>query len=314
MRQVLLTGATGFIGRRLLEYNKNKDIHIHRALRKSDGQSGVVVGEIGPKTDWSKAIDNIDCVIHLAARVHVMNDDAIDPLSEFRYVNVEGTLNLARQATKAGVKRFIYISSIKVNGEKTQLGSPFSADSHPTPIDPYGISKYEAEQGLLKIANETNMEVVIIRPPLVYGPGVKANFLSMMRWLNKGVPLPFGAVSNARSLVALDNLVDLIITCIDHPKAVNEVFLVSDGQDLSTTELLKMMASALNKPVRLIPVPTMLLSYFFKLIGKRTIAMRLFGSLQVDIRKTRTVLGWEPPLSVEKALKLTADDYLRSAN
>ena len=243
--------------------------------------------DLSSTTDWSPALQMIDTVVHCAARVHVMNNQSSDPLTEFRNVNVDGTLNLARQAAAAGVRRFIFISSIKVNGEGTALGAPYLADAQPAPDDPYGISKMEAEQGLRALAAETGMDVVIIRPVLVYGPGVKANFLRMMRWLNKGVPLPLGAIDNRRSLVALDNLVDLIITCLDHPAAANQIFLVSDGEDLSTTELLCRMGLALGRPARLIPVPVSLLTAGAALLGRRDMAQRLCGSLQVDISKRK---------------------------
>jgi len=239
-----------------------------------------------------------------------MSDTSSDPLTEFRKVNVEGTLSLARQAAAAGVRRFIFISSIKVNGEGTVLGAPYHADAQPLPADPYGISKMEAEQGLRALAADTGMEVVIIRPTLVYGPGVKANFLNLMRWLHKGVPLPFGAIHNLRSLVALDNLVDLIVTCIDHPAAANQTFLVSDGEDLSTTELLRRMGTALGKPARLFPVPSRLIEVGAAMLGKQALAQRLCGSLQVDISKTRELLNWTPPVSVDEALRKTAKHFL----
>ena len=252
----------------------------------------------------------ISTVVHCAARVHVMDDDAADPLREFRRINVDGTLRLATQAAEAGVRRFVFISSIKVNGESTVLGRPFTAQQAPAPIDPYGVSKWEAEQLLRKLSAETAMEVVIIRPVLVYGPGVKANFLNMMRWLYKGVPLPLGAIHNKRSLVALDNLVDLIVTCIDHPKAANQTFLVSDGEDLSTTELLRRMSQALGKRPRLLPVPAWMLETAANVVGKQSIAQRLCGSLQVDISHTRERLGWTPPVSVDAALRKTAQHFL----
>jgi nucleoside-diphosphate-sugar epimerase len=239
-----------------------------------------------------------------------MNDVATDPLAEFRRINVAGTLQLARQAAKAGVKRFVFISSIKVNGESTTLGQPYTAQQAPAPIDPYGVSKWEAEQQLLALATETGMEVVIIRPVLVYGPGVKANFLSMMKWLYKGVPLPLGAIHNKRSLVALDNLVDLIVTCIDHPQAANQTFLVSDGEDLSTTELLQRMSQALGKRPRLLPVPAWMLATASTVLGKKSISQRLCGSLQVDITHTRQQLDWTPPVSVDVALRKTAQHFL----
>ncbi|MCY1297327.1 N-acetyl-alpha-D-glucosaminyl-diphospho-ditrans,octacis-undecaprenol 4-epimerase [compost metagenome] len=249
-------------------------------------------------------------MIHCAARVHVMNDTEADPLAAFRRANVEGTLTLARQARDAGVRRFIFVSSIKVNGESTEPGNPFTADQIPAPVDPYGVSKQEAEQGLRAIAEDSGMEVVIVRPTLVYGPGVKANFLSMMRWLNRGVPLPFGAIHNRRSLVSLYNLVDLIVTCIHHPAAANQTFLVSDGEDVSTTELLRRIGKALGRPARLLPVPSAMLEMGATALGKRALSQRLCGSLQVDINKTRELLGWTPPVSLEEALKRTANHYL----
>jgi len=284
-----------------------------RSLSHSSNQKYelVEVGNINSVTNWSMLFNEVDVIIHLASRVHLMSDDADDNLAEYQKVNVEGTLNLARQASEAGVRRFIFISSIKVNGERTQLDIPYRADDRPVPVDSYAISKYEAENALRRIAVETGMEVVIIRPPLVYGPGVKANFLSMMRWLVKGgLPLPLGSINNKRSLVALDNLLDLIVTCIEHPKAPNQIFLVSDGEDLSTTELLKRMAVALGKPSRLYPVPTGLLKLAAVLLGKRAFYQRLCGSLQVDISKTRDLLGWMPPMSVDEALRKTADAFL----
>ena len=311
---ILVTGATGFVGSCLLaKLGQMVDLCVlgaHRVDQPFADHPSAVVGDISNDTDWRSAIRGQEVVIHSAARVHVMNDTSSDPLAEFRQVNVEGTLNLARQAAAAGVRRFIFISSIKVNGEGTPVGAPYLADAQAAPADPYGISKMEAEQGLRSLAAETGMEVVIIRPVLVYGPGVKANFLSMMRWLHKGVPLPFGAIDNRRSLVALDNLVDLIVTCIDHPAAANQTFLVSDGEDLSTTELLRRMGSALGKPARLLPVPSRLLEVGAAMLGKQALAQRLCGSLQVDISKTRELLNWTPPVSVDEALRKTAKHFL----
>ncbi|MCQ4271891.1 SDR family oxidoreductase [Pseudomonas kuykendallii] len=314
--RILLTGSTGFVGRGLLE-RMSAEVGVETVAVVRDSSVGLPthaaifrVGEIGADTDWRGALERIDAVVHCAARVHVMRDTSSDPLAEFRQVNVNGTLNLAEQAARAGVRRFIFISSVKVNGEGTESGKPYLADSPPAPLDPYGISKMEAEQGLRALASETGMEVVIIRPVLVYGPGVKANFRSMMSWLSKGVPLPLGAIHNSRSLVALDNLVDLIVTCIDHPNAANQTFLVSDAEDLSTTELLQRMGRALGKPARLLPVPAPLLRAGATLLGKGAVAQRLCGSLQVDISKTRELLGWTPPVSVHEALRRTAEHYL----
>lgn len=310
--RVLITGASGFVGSRLLTVLCTKDSYEVGAATRRDFfecPASVRVSRVtglAPDTDWAEAIRGVEVVVHTAARVHVMNDSFADPLAEFRKVNVDGTLNLARQAVAAGVKRFVFVSSIKVQGELTLPGRAFSADDPPAPVDPYGVSKQEAEVGLRRLAVETGIEVVIIRPVLVYGPGVKANFLSMMRWLDKGVPLPFGAINNRRSLVALDNLVDLIVTCIEHPSAANQTFLVSDGEDLSTTELLRRMAQALGKSPRLLPIPSWVLKNAANWLGKTALSQRLCGSLQVDISKTRSVLGWTPPVSINEALKKTA--------
>jgi UDP-glucose 4-epimerase len=235
-----------------------------------------------------------------------MQETTADPLTEFRRVNVQGTLNLARQAAAAGVRRFVFVRSIKVNGESTQPGAPFKADDAPAPLDAYGVSKMEAEQGLRELAGQTGIEVIIIRPPLVYGPGVKANFAAMMHWLKRGVPLPLGAIHNQRSLVALDNLVALLMTCLTHPAAANQTFMVSDGEDVSTTELLLRMGQAMGKPARLLPVPASWLKLAAALIGKPDVAQRLCGSLQVDISKTRELLGWVPPVSLDEGLRRAA--------
>ena len=313
--RIVLTGASGFVGRCLLNELLEAEHQVTAVLRRqADGvdprTSVQVIDDFARSLNWGALLNGQEVVVHCAARVHVMHDTSTDPLVESRKVNVEGTLNLARQAAAAGVRRFIFISSIKVNGEDTPVGAPYLADAQPGPADPYGISKMEAEQGLRALATETGMEVVIIRPVLVYGPGVKANFLRMMRWLHKGVPLPFGAIHNRRSLVALDNLVDLIVTCIDHPAAANQTFLVSDGEDLSTSELLCRMGNALGKPARLLPVPSRLLEAGAAMLGKQALAQRLCGSLQVDISKTRELLNWTPPVSVDEALRKTAKHFL----
>ena len=313
----MITGVSGFIGSALANVLSEKDASIRGAVRsKSNSTPAYVeqvdIGNILPNTDWNLALNNIDVVIYLAARVHVMQDTANDPLSEFRYINTEATLNLAEQAAKKGVKRFIYLSSIKVNGEKTLPGFPFTEEDTCIPVEPYASSKYEAEQGLLKLAEETQMEVVIIRPPLVYGPKVKANFLYMMKWLYKGIPLPFGAIHNKRSFVGIDNLVDLILTCIEHPAAANQIFLVSDDEDLSTTELLMRVSRALDKKSCLFPVNQKLLELCLKLIGKKDLALRFCGSLQVDISKTKKLLDWTPPVSVDNGLRKTAEYFLEN--
>lgn len=308
---VLVTGASGFIGGALVDRLLAEGVPTVATVRRPlTGGRTIAVGDIGPDTDWRDPLAGVDCVVHLAARVHVMHDRAADPLAEFRKVNVDGTLALARQAVAAGVRRFIFVSSIKVNGEGTAPGRPFAADDAPAPADAYGISKLEAERSLLALAAETGMQMVIIRPALVYGPGVKANFRSMMSWLSKGVPLPLGAIENRRSLVALDNLVDLIVTCLNHPAAAGQVFLVSDGEDLSTTELLRRMGAALGRPARLLPVPAAWLDGAARLLGRGAVAQRLCGSLQVDIEKTRRLLDWTPPVTVDEALRETARHFL----
>lgn len=314
--KILVTGANGFVGKPLCAELLSQDYVVLAAMRSSGSvvknAEMVTIGEIDGDTDWTDALNGVDVVIHLAARVHVMNDTALDPLTEFRKVNVEGTLRLAQQAAKSGVKRLIFISSVKVNGEYTEASRPFTEIDISKPQDAYGVSKFEAEQSLLKIAQHTGLEVVIIRPPLVYGAGVKANFASMMRAVKRGIPLPLGAIHNKRSFVYVGNLVDLIIRCIDHPAAANQVFLVSDGHDLSTTELLRECAAALGVKAWLLPVPQRLIETCAVMLGKRNMAQRLCGNLQVDITKTHTLLGWEPPFSVEDGLKATAHGFIQN--
>ena len=310
--QLLITGANGFIGSRLCELASKDGWLVRGAVRHSGKNNSIAMGDFGVDTDWSDALKGINVVVHLAARVHIMNDSVENPLEKFRMINTQLTLNLAKQAAQLGVKRFIYLSSIKVNGETTLPESPFTEDDLFVPTNPYALSKYEAEQALLKLAIATKMEVVIIRPPLVYGPRVKANFLNMMKWLYKSVPLPFGSINNKRSLVALDNLVDLILTCIEHPAAANEIFLVSDGEDLSTTELLNRVATSLGKKPRLLPVNQQLLEFILKFIGKKDLAQRLCNSLQVDISKAKKLLNWTPPVSVDEGLRKTAQHFLET--
>jgi len=309
--RILVTGASGFVGRALCtELLRQKHVVV-AVVRNKNNALGVsietaTVCAIDHHTDWSATLRHVDVVVHLAARVHVMRDHADNPLAEFRKVNVAGTLNLAMQAAKAGVKRFIFISSVKVNGEHTDVGIALTEESLVNPQDAYGISKLEAEQGLMLIAQQTGMEVVVIRPPLVYGAGVKANFATMMRMVKLCFPLPFGAIYNTRSFVYIDNLVSLILKCIDHPAAANQVFLVSDGHDLSTTELLRVCANALRVKSTLMPIPQKWIEIFAALIGKKEVAQRLCGNLQVDITKAHTLLDWTPPITVEEGLNATA--------
>lgn len=318
MSKCLVTGANGFVGaavvRRLCEIDR---FDVGAAVRRAEGNfpRGVVVHsglELSTSTDWLPTLSGVDCVVHTAARVHVMKDGGAGALEAYRRINVDGTLALARQSVSAGVRRFVFVSSIKVNGERTLPGRPFYPDDTPAADDPYGISKHEAEVGLRQLAESTDMEVVIIRPPLVYGPGVKANFRTMMRWLGRGIPLPLGAIRNKRSVVALGNLVDLIVTTIEHPAAANQTFLVSDGEDMSTPELLRRMGSALGKSARLLPVPEWVLVSSAAMLGKRPFVRRLCGSLQVDISKTRALLGWSPPVSVDQGLQLVARYFLET--
>lgn len=305
-----MSGATGFVGQVLLGELSLRGHKVIPVVRRISGlPREVIIHDISKETDWSAALAGCQTVVHLAARVHVMCDEASDPMAEFRRVNVESTLNLARQAAAAHVKRFVFLSSVKVNGETTEPGQKFSADDAPAPQDAYSISKMEAEQGLREICARTGMEVVIIRSPLVYGLGVKGNFASMLRWVRKGMPLPFGAVNNKRSLVALENLVDFIALCADpdrSPRAANEVFLISDGEDVSTSELLRKVANAYNVTPRLLPVPANLIQTVTRLLGKRDLADRLLGSLVVDSSKARNLLGWKPVISMDDQLKMMA--------
>lgn len=318
--KVLITGANGFVGVATANaMRQDQRFSVRTAMRSSPasprpGDDIALIGNLDGVTDWNGALNGVDVVIHLAARVHQVNDTHSDPLAAYRSVNAEGTLNLARQAAAAGVRRFVFLSSIKVNGEQTGQGQPFRATDMPAPQDPYGISKLEAEQGLHELSAATRMEVVIIRPPLVYGPGVKANFLAMMRWLQRGVPLPLGSIDNVRSLVAVDNLVDLLCVCTTHPAAAGQVFLVSDDDDVSTTELLTRMSRALRKPARLLPVPPVLLRSAAALIGRNAIADRLLGSLQLDIQHTKQILGWTPPSTMHAELQKTAESFLNETN
>lgn len=304
--RILVTGANGLVGTRLVRYLSKSGFFVRAASRRQDSSvdsaESLTVGSIDESTKWQQALQDIHAVVHLAARVHVMHDTAADPLAAFRAVNVAGTLNLARQAAAAGVKRFVFISSVKVNGEQTEPGRAFTESDLPNPQDPYAISKHEAEVGLRQVAAETGMEVIIIRPPLVYGPGVKANFAALMRAVQRGWPLPLGAVHNQRSLVALDNLVYFIMTCTTHPQAANQTFLVSDGHDLSTAELVRGMAKAAGAPAHLLPVPVWVLSAAGWVLGKGDAVQRLCGNLQVDSSKAHQLLGWAPPVSVAEGL------------
>lgn len=309
-----MTGGTGFVGSALVHALAAAGYEVTvLARRKStlpDVRSQLIADLTQLPCSTAEILHGHHALVHLAARVHVMRE-ASEKVAwqEFQRINVKATGQLARLAAAAGVRRFVFVSSIKVNGEMTGPGRFFSADDAPAPVDAYGESKREAESVLRQVAAETGMEVVIIRPPLVYGPGVKANFQAMINWLNKGVPLPLGAIHNKRSLVALGNLVDLIMVCLRHPAAANQTFLVSDGEDVSTTELLRRMSLALGKSPRLLPVPMVVLERVARVLGREAVAQRLCGSLQLDIAKTRDLLGWSPPIAMEEGLRQTADAF-----
>lgn len=306
--KVLVTGASGFVGSSLCQVLNGCGHDLIPAVRKARGMTGeFVVGEVGSLTNWRIALGGVQAVVHLAARVHVMRDSAIDPLAAFRAVNTDGTLNLARQSAAAGVGRFVFVSSIKVNGEGRLL--PYGESDTPAPQGAYAISKLEAEQGLLEIARETGLEVVVLRPPLIYGPGVGANFLRLMQLVCRGIPLPFGEVTNCRSFVYLGNFIDAIQLCIEHPEAANQTYMVSDGQDVSTPELIRLMARQMDKSARLLPIPPHWLELAASLVGKRPEMRRLLGSLVADSGKICRELNWKPPFSVEQGLLKTIDHF-----
>lgn len=305
--KVLVTGSTGFIGQRLCAVLRKNQCLVREAVRcsPSSRQDVIAVGEINGKTDWRYAVEGVKYIVHLAGRAHVMHGNRADSLSSYRSVNVAGTIRLAQQAAAAGVQRFVFVSSIKVNGEATSSRS-FRETDIPLPLDDYGISKYEAEIELQRIGDATGMEVVVVRPALVYGPGVKGNFLSLLNWLWRGLPLPLAHCENHRSFVGLTNLIELLYQCMLHPAAAGEIFLASDGEDLTTAELIRRIGRSFDKPVRLLPFPPFCLRVALTTIGRRTVYDRLCGSLQVDSSKARLMLGWTPPLSVDKELENTA--------
>ncbi|MDB2386522.1 SDR family oxidoreductase [Shewanella sp.] len=310
-----ITGYTGFVGTRLLEYVDPQSVTLLGRRYPFDKRfvKNTVLTDLASQLDFKDSLSGIDVVIHLAGRAHIMGDSGLDSAEAYWKTNTSATLALARQAAKLGVKRFIFVSSIKVNGESTELDMPFTASDAKKPVDFYGQSKSEAESQLLQLAKETGLEVVIIRPTLVYGPGVKANFASLLKLVSKGLPLPFGCIkNNKRSLVSVKNLVHLIITCIDHPKAVNQVFLVSDDHDVSTASMVKYMSHALGKSNRLLPVPLWCYRLAGKLVGKSDVVNRLIGSLQVDISHTKDTLGWIPPQTLEQGFRETVEAFIRN--
>jgi nucleoside-diphosphate-sugar epimerase len=317
-KMILVTGAGGFVGTAVVSELARRGIS-YRAVTRRPREGYLAIGNIDPATDWAIALDGVETVVHLASRAHVLNEKAFNAKlvngttagspPPFQFADVDATLNLARQAAAAGVKRFVFISSIKVNGEATRPGRPFTAEDAPNPQNPYAQSKFDAERKLFALAAETGLEVTVIRPPLVYGPGVKANFATMMDWVNRGIPLPLGAVNNKRSFVFVDNPADLIILTAIHPGAGGQVFLVSDDEDISTTELLQRMAQALGRTSRNMPVPAPVLTLAAAALGRRAFTSRLTDSLQVDIGKTRELLGWAPRKSVAEGLRQTARSF-----
>lgn len=314
--RLLVTGANGFVGQYLCAELLRQGQSVRAAVRSAsppiDNIEVAVIGAIDGETNWADALRDVDVIIHLAARVHVMKDVAADPLAEFLKVNMQGTANLASQAAAAGVKRLVYVSSIKVNGERTTETQPFAESDKPNPQDAYAVSKWQAEQILQCIAQETGLEVVIVRPPLVYGPGVKGNFIRLLGAIDKGIPLPLASVRNKRSLIYLGNLADVLIACASHPAAAGKTYLVRDGEDISTPELIRQMAMGMGKTVRLFPLPVGLLRGFGRLFGKLEPIERVVGSLCVNDCLIRNEIGWKPRFTVQQGLQVTAGWLKRS--
>jgi len=308
--KVLITGANGLVGRAVCAALHRTGHAVTPAVRRAQGLAQEqVIGESDAQTGWRAALAGMESVVHLAARVHVMNDSAADPLAAFRSINTAGTLNLARQCAAAGVRRFVFVSSVKVNGE--ERAAPYTEADTPAPEDAYALSKWEAEQGLWQVAAETGLEVVILRPPLVYGPGVGANFLALLRAVARGMPLPLGAINNQRSLIFVGNLADAILCCLEHPAAAGQTFLVSDGEEVSTPELVRRMATALGRPAWLVALPVPVLRMLVAFAKKPALATRLSGSLAVDSSKIRRELDWSPPFTLDEGLRETAAWYRR---
>ena len=307
---ILVTGSTGFLGRALVTAILASGREVKRVVRRSDlvknaknSDHSLAVDEIDKFTDWRSALSGVDCVIHCAGLTNITNRAERNILAAYRTVNVDGSRRLAEQAAAVGVRRLVYLSSIKVNGEQTLLGEPFLFSDTPAPRDAYGTSKWEAEQALWEISAKTGLEIVVVRPPLVYGPGVKGNLARLLKLVRLGLPMPLSTVQNMRSLIGLDNLVDLLVRCVDHPEAAGQTFLVSDGEDLSTPDLIRYMAAAMNRSPRLFPVPVSLLRLASGALGKRAEIDRLVESLQIDSSHTRRVLGWTPPVSVQEGIR-----------
>jgi nucleoside-diphosphate-sugar epimerase len=318
MTKILITGATGFVGRALFKNLKSKKKYLaHLTARTNqeelfEGGKAFNIGEIDSNTNWNDALDRVDCIVHCAARAHTTENKQTDSLNAYRRINVDGTRNLAKQAVAIGIKRLIFLSSIKVHGEETIASKSFKYNDISQPEDAYGISKWEAEQALLEIFKQTGLEVVIIRPPLVYGEGVKGNFLRLLDIVYKQIPLPFAKINNLRSFIGLDNLIDLIICCFDHPKAGGKTFLISDGEDISTSDLIRKLSKFMDKSPRLFQAPQSIIKLIGCLFGKSLEVKRLFGSLQADNSYTREVLGWSPVYTLHEGLEKTVRWYLKN--
>lgn len=305
---VLVTGANGFVGQALCKLLASTGWRVRRAVRNGSGEGEFAVRDIGPDTDWHSAVESMECIVHLAARTHVITGNSRDDASAYRRINVAGTVNLAKTAAQRGVRRFIFLSSIKVNGERTS-DHAFTENDTPAPEDAYGRSKLEAELALSQVAKDTELEVVILRPPLIYGPGVKANFLRLMHLSARKMPLPFAAIQNRRSLIFLGNLVDAIAACMEHPAASGKTYLVSDSESVATPELVRQISGALGVAPRLFPFPTPLLGIGARLLGRHSEWERLSGSLQIDSSRISTELNWQPPFTMTQGLAETARWY-----
>jgi nucleoside-diphosphate-sugar epimerase len=310
MLKILVTGANGFVGRHVCEHFVQHGYFVRAAVRskaaldsKISYHESVVVGEIDSGTDWLQAVNGIDIIVHLAARVHKLNDDSYNPLQDYRRVNVDGTVNLVNTAIKSKVKKVIFLSSIKVNGEATQLNHPFTEKDYPKPQDAYGLSKFEAEQKLHQLAEKHKVDLAIIRPPLIYGPGVGANFLKLVNLVKKIRLLPFGLVKNKRSLLYVGNLCDALVKVIDYSDTLNDVFLVCDSNAVSLRSLVCMISKVLHRRILLLPFPCCVLNYIFKLLGKSAESNRLLGSLEIDSSHIQTKLDWRPKFTVEEGLR-----------
>lgn len=307
---VAVTGASGFIGTALCQYLSDRGFNVRTIVRHAEsGSQAIAVGDVGPNTDWSVALDGVECVVHCAGRAHVLKDTSENPLQEFRRVNRDGTLQLARSAAKAGVKRLVFLSSVGVIGAAQNNAEVFDIDTEPRPEWDYAVSKWEAEQALNSLAQKAGLEVVNVRPPMVYGPDVPANFLRLIKIVDLGLPLPLGAINNRRSMIALANLLSFIEECILNEKAANKTFFVSDGKDLSTPEIIRLIAKTLGKRTLLVPIPVFFLRFIGKLVGRSEDVDRLSGNLQIDTSHTRSTLGWTPPVSVEHGISETVKWY-----